>query len=260
MGVTRFCGSIWSVASTHSSVSRLATTAMVTAVIQRAGVPTVLQSGETSSVLTSPRLSRTGTCTSRLGGQGPLGQSRGRDGLVDDAEHDGDQRALDDAEEAALLGEHLLPEDQDAERDDAHDDGAGGRVPDALGPAEGVGDLLDEDDHPDAREHPLDHGRGEELGQGTGSRDAHEGLDDPGEDDGGEEGLEAVLLDRVEDDHGGARGRARDAQGEPLRMPTTMPPTMPATRPENGGAPLARAMPRQRGTATKNTTIPAGTS
>ena len=48
--------------------------------------------------------------------------------------------------------------------------------------------------------------------------------------------------------------------GDPLRRPTTMPPTIPATRPENGGAPLARAMPRQSGTATKKTTMPAGRS
>ena len=47
---------------------------------------------------------------------------------------------------------------------------------------------------------------------------------------------------------------------EPLRLPTTMPPTMPAIKPENSGAPLASAIPRQSGRATKNTTILAGMS
>lgn len=47
---------------------------------------------------------------------------------------------------------------------------------------------------------------------------------------------------------------------EPLIAPTTIPPTTPAIRPENNGAPLAIAIPRQRGNATKNTTILAGTS
>jgi hypothetical protein len=43
-------------------------------------------------------------------------------------------------------------------------------------------------------------------------------------------------------------------------MPTTMPPIIPAINPENSGAPLARAMPKQRGRATKNTTMLAGRS
>ena len=38
------------------------------------------------------------------------------------------------------------------------------------------------------------------------------------------------------------------------RAPTTIPPTMPAIKPAIGGAPLATAMPKQRGRATKNTT------
>jgi hypothetical protein len=48
--------------------------------------------------------------------------------------------------------------------------------------------------------------------------------------------------------------------GEPLAMPTTMPPTTPAMSPDRRGAPEARAMPRQSGTATRNTTMDAGTS
>jgi hypothetical protein len=41
---------------------------------------------------------------------------------------------------------------------------------------------------------------------------------------------------------------------EPEIDPTTMPPIIPAMRPLSGGAPLATAMPRQSGNATKNTT------
>ena len=48
--------------------------------------------------------------------------------------------------------------------------------------------------------------------------------------------------------------------GESLIKPTTMPPTMPAIIPEKRGAPEARAMPKQRGTATRKTTIDAGMS
>jgi hypothetical protein len=42
---------------------------------------------------------------------------------------------------------------------------------------------------------------------------------------------------------------------EPLIAPTTTPPIIPAINPENSGAPLARAIPKQSGNATKNTTI-----
>ena len=42
---------------------------------------------------------------------------------------------------------------------------------------------------------------------------------------------------------------------DPLMAPTTTPPTMPAIKPEKSGAPLANAIPRHRGSATKNTTI-----
>ena len=48
--------------------------------------------------------------------------------------------------------------------------------------------------------------------------------------------------------------------GEPLKAPTRIPPKMPAINPEKSGAPLASAIPKHRGTATKNTTIPAGKS
>ena len=48
--------------------------------------------------------------------------------------------------------------------------------------------------------------------------------------------------------------------GEPLATPTTIPPTIPAIIPANRGAPDAKAMPKQSGTATKNTTILAGRS
>ena len=48
--------------------------------------------------------------------------------------------------------------------------------------------------------------------------------------------------------------------GEPLSIPTTTPPMIPAISPENSGAPLANAIPKQRGIATKKTTILAGIS
>jgi len=47
---------------------------------------------------------------------------------------------------------------------------------------------------------------------------------------------------------------------EPLKAPTRIPPTMPAIRPENKGAPLAKAIPKHNGRATKKTTILAGKS
>ena len=47
---------------------------------------------------------------------------------------------------------------------------------------------------------------------------------------------------------------------EPLMAPTTIPPIIPAISPENRGAPLANAIPKQSGNATKNTTILAGKS
>ena len=43
---------------------------------------------------------------------------------------------------------------------------------------------------------------------------------------------------------------------EPLRYPTTIPAITPQIIPANGGAPLAMAIPRQRGRATKKTTMP----
>ena len=47
---------------------------------------------------------------------------------------------------------------------------------------------------------------------------------------------------------------------EPLKLPTTIPPTIPAINPEKSGAPLANAIPKHNGSATKNTTILAGMS
>src|SRR6266550_9363754 len=43
-------------------------------------------------------------------------------------------------------------------------------------------------------------------------------------------------------------------RGEPARKPTTMPPMMPVRIPAAGGAPEAKAMPMQRGSATRKTT------
>ena len=48
--------------------------------------------------------------------------------------------------------------------------------------------------------------------------------------------------------------------GEPLNAPTTIPPTIPAMSPENNGAPEASAMPKQRGSATRNTMMDADKS
>ena len=48
--------------------------------------------------------------------------------------------------------------------------------------------------------------------------------------------------------------------GDPLANPTTIPPTIPAIIPANKGAPDANAIPKHKGTATKNTTILAGRS
>ena len=47
---------------------------------------------------------------------------------------------------------------------------------------------------------------------------------------------------------------------EPLSAPTRIPPIIPAMTPENKGAPLARATPRHKGSATKKTTTLAGKS
>lgn len=45
---------------------------------------------------------------------------------------------------------------------------------------------------------------------------------------------------------------------ELLKIPTTKPPTIPAITPDNGGAPDANAIPKHKGSATKNTTSPEG--
>ena len=47
---------------------------------------------------------------------------------------------------------------------------------------------------------------------------------------------------------------------DPLKAPTTIPPIIPAISPEKRGAPLANAIPKHKGSATKNTTILAGKS
>jgi hypothetical protein len=47
---------------------------------------------------------------------------------------------------------------------------------------------------------------------------------------------------------------------DPLAIPQTIPPTIPAIIPANKGAPEASAIPKHKGTATKNTTILAGKS
>lgn len=45
---------------------------------------------------------------------------------------------------------------------------------------------------------------------------------------------------------------------ELLKKPTTKPPIIPAIIPDNGGAPDASAIPKHKGSATKNTTSPEG--
>jgi hypothetical protein len=47
---------------------------------------------------------------------------------------------------------------------------------------------------------------------------------------------------------------------DPLKEPTIIPPIIPAINPENNGAPLANAIPKHNGNATKKTTILAGKS
>ena len=47
---------------------------------------------------------------------------------------------------------------------------------------------------------------------------------------------------------------------DPLKDPTTIPPIIPAIKPEKSGAPLAKAIPKQSGKATKNTTTLDGKS
>ena len=47
---------------------------------------------------------------------------------------------------------------------------------------------------------------------------------------------------------------------DPLILATTIPPIIPAISPEKRGAPLANAIPKHKGSATKKTTILAGKS
>ena len=60
-----------------------------------------------------------------------------------------------------------------------------------------------------------------------------------------------------------APGAAKPAAGpltlvcDPLSMPMRMPPTIPERMPAKSGAPDASAMPRQSGSATRNTATPA---
>ena len=50
------------------------------------------------------------------------------------------------------------------------------------------------------------------------------------------------------------------ASGEPLMRDTTNPPMIPDKSPAYSGAPDAKAIPKHRGSATKNTESPAGKS
>ena len=50
------------------------------------------------------------------------------------------------------------------------------------------------------------------------------------------------------------------ASGEPLMRATTSPPIMPDKSPAYRGAPEAKAIPKQSGSATRNTESPAGKS
>ena len=50
------------------------------------------------------------------------------------------------------------------------------------------------------------------------------------------------------------------ANCDPLTKDTTIPPTIPDNRPEYSGTPDARAIPKHKGSATKNTDKPAGKS
>ncbi len=50
------------------------------------------------------------------------------------------------------------------------------------------------------------------------------------------------------------------AKRDGLSAVTSSPPSTPVSRPANGGSPLACAMPRQSGSATRKTTRPAGIS
>ena len=70
-------------------------------------------------------------------------------------------------------------------------------------------------------------------------------------------GAPAVALDEVGGDHQEAGGAPLIWSGAPPSSPATMPPTTAATRPAWGGAPVARAMPSDSGTASRKTTIEA---
>jgi len=84
--------------------------------------------------------------------------------------------------------------------------------------------------------------------------------------------LHLVLVEAAEGQHAALAEAAVQRMGEspaagpltlncdPLSVPITRPPTMPPIIPENKGALLPSAMPRQSGSATRNTTTDAGKS
>jgi hypothetical protein len=80
-------------------------------------------------------------------------------------------------------------------------------------PAKGMGDLLQDDQEPDSRQHSLDGGGWKEVPEDTGLRDAEGNLESPGEDDGEKKCLKATQgVDRLEDNDGKARRGPRDAE------------------------------------------------
>ena len=59
---------------------------------------------------------------------------------------------------------------------------------------------------------------------------------------------------------GGEKERKRWAKSSTVLSMPIIPPIIPAISPENNGAPLAKAIPKHKGNATKNTTTLAGRS
>ena len=105
---------------------------------------------------------------------------------------------------------------------------------------------------------PLMTDGGHERGEAAGAEHAEQDLQHAGDDHRREERIEAAeALHFDQHDGGEAGGRAVTDSGERLMQGTTRPPTMPAMSPETGGTPQATAMPRQRGSATRKTTMPA---
>jgi hypothetical protein len=80
-------------------------------------------------------------------------------------------------------------------------------------PADGVGDLLQDDQQADSGEHSLDHGRGKEVGEGAGPQQAEHDLEHAREHHRQQERLEAAeILDRAEHDDRETGGGTRDAE------------------------------------------------